>query len=125
MTLDSETLDEKLNAKIISEERYLTVQFLLSEDRDRYGKLIQELENNYSRGERFNQWPTSVSASYDLLQTFRHDPKFYMKSVHDGEAGFMFTTTSSNKFNDESGNCGGFQPAKNKYRTPFDINKVR
>ena len=110
---------------MISEERYLAVQFILSTDRERYGKLVQELENKYSRGKKINQWPISISDAYDLLQTFRYDPKFYMKSVHDGEAGLMFTTTSSNKFNDGSGNSSGNPRFKSKYKQPFDINKVK
>ena len=45
--------------------------FLLGSDRTRYGKLIEDLENDYLQGS--NNYPKTVIAAYNLLTNWKQD----------------------------------------------------
>jgi hypothetical protein len=65
-TLSQMTVAEKeALAPLESQERYLVMAFMLSADRARYGRLLEEMKNKYLKGT--NNWPTTVTGAYHLL----------------------------------------------------------
>ena len=63
---ESTSSDEK---KRLSRERALAIQFLRGAGRKRFGNLMIELENQFSRGT--DQYPPDVTAAYGMLVSYR------------------------------------------------------
>ena len=57
-------------AKLKAREEYLAVLLLTKSDPKRYGTLITDVENAYTRGQ--NGYPTTVSGAYDMLVNYRN-----------------------------------------------------
>lgn len=60
------------NAKLIdaeekseARERYLACAFLFGSDRNRYGRLLEDIENDYTQGR--DNYPKTVTAAYNLI----------------------------------------------------------
>jgi hypothetical protein len=66
-----EELTEEDEAEI--KERYHGVAFLLGSDRNRFGKLIEDLENEFLRGH--DNFPRSLTNAYHLLTNWKCDPR--------------------------------------------------
>ena len=62
--------DDKLEAKSKAREEYLAVLLLTKSDPKRYGTLVTDVENAYTRGQ--NGYPTMVSGAYDMLVNYRN-----------------------------------------------------
>jgi hypothetical protein len=75
ITLDAMTTVNKKDAK----QHYLAVAFLLGSNRKRHGKFIESLENDYSQG--VINYPKTVTAAYNLLTNWKHDPRNLVRSV--------------------------------------------
>jgi uncharacterized membrane protein YgcG len=75
---DMPTAVERDQARDRAKDQYLAIMFLMNSDRARYGSLIRDIENEYTRGS--DSYPTSLSAAYDYLVNYRgtartpHDP---------------------------------------------------
>jgi uncharacterized membrane protein YgcG len=75
---DMPTDVERDQARARAKDQYLAIMFLMNSDRARYGSLIRDVENEYTRGS--DSYPTSLSAAYDYLVNYRgavrtpHDP---------------------------------------------------
>jgi hypothetical protein len=48
--------------------------FLLGSDRARYGKLIEDLENDFLQGH--NNYPTTITAGYNLLTNWKQENRY-------------------------------------------------
>ena len=93
----TETQTKEVQAE--SRERYLAAAFLLSADRTRYGKLIEDMENDYLQGR--NNYPTTVTSAYHLITNWKQDPRNVMRSLgQGGNVGVSFTTTTEGTSND-------------------------
>ena len=53
-----------------AQERYLAMAFLLSSDRSRYRRLLEDLENDYLQGQ--DHWPKTLAAAFNLLTNWKH-----------------------------------------------------
>jgi hypothetical protein len=84
---DSLTAAEKRNLADDVEQRSLAVAFILCADRLRFGKLVEDMENNYLQGN--NKYPTTVSAAYHLLSNWKQDPRHGLREVGGGEISFV------------------------------------
>ena len=69
------------------EQRSLAVAFILCSDRLRFGKLIEDMENNYLQG--YNKYPTTVVAANHLLTNWKHDARLGTRDVNGGEILFV------------------------------------
>ena len=79
-------------------EQYLAVAFLLSANRTQYGKLIEDLENDYLQGR--NNYPTTVTSAYHLITNWKQDPRNIKQSLGQfGNVGVSFTTTTEGTSN--------------------------
>jgi hypothetical protein len=83
-----------------AKDQFLAVMFLVNSNRARYGSLVRDIENEYTRGS--DTYPTTLSAAYDYLMNYRVDKT---SNTHDpDESGLSYYTE------DESGRgegCGG------------------
>ena len=68
-------------------ERTLAVAFLLSADRMRFGKLVEDMENSYLQGN--NKYPTTIIDAHHLLANWKHDSCLGLKDVIGGEINFL------------------------------------
>jgi hypothetical protein len=85
------TRDQITAARKEAKEQYLAVAFLLSSDRNRYGKLIEDLENDYTQGGC--KYPVTMTESYNLLMHWKQDPKNVMRMVGATSDGVAFVTS--------------------------------
>ena len=68
-------------------ERSLATAFILSADRSRFGKLIEDMENNFLQG--INKYPITLAAAHHLLANWRHDACLALRDVVGGEISFV------------------------------------
>ena len=61
------TGESDTNAQAAIHQREVATYFILGADRNRFGKLQHDLQDNFTRGT--NQFPTTVTAAYNLLLT--------------------------------------------------------
>ena len=73
-TTDAETASKKREAKKEAEEAYMDMAFILGANRIKYGRLIEELENSYLKGNE-NKYPKTVTDAYNLLSNYKNDPR--------------------------------------------------
>jgi hypothetical protein len=66
MVADAPMPKERTHAKERAKDQYLAVMFLVNSDKKQYGALVQDIENEYTRGS--DTYPTSLSAAaYDYI----------------------------------------------------------
>ena len=51
--------------KAVTKDNYLAIAFILGADRNRYGKLVEDLENAFLQGR--NDYPDTLSGAFNLL----------------------------------------------------------
>jgi len=56
--------------------------------------LIQDLENDFVQGT--NKYPTTIVKAYDVLNLWRHNPSYLMKSLGGYADGILFVQTGRN-----------------------------
>ena len=64
--------------------RSIAMAFLLGCDRSRYGRLIEDLENNFLQGR--NHYPTTVAAAYNLLTNWKQERSGWRAPTAEGVA---------------------------------------
>ena len=62
---DNPTETERQQALDKCKDRYLAVMFLMNSDKNRYGGLVRDIKNEYTRGT--NSYPDTLNAAYDYL----------------------------------------------------------
>jgi hypothetical protein len=63
-------------AEEYTREKFLACAFILGWDRIRYGKLVEDLENEYTQ--RVDKFPKTVVDSYSLLLHWKQNPRNLM-----------------------------------------------
>ena len=79
-------------------ERQLAMGLILGADRQRFGKLIEDLENQHTQG--MKSFPQTVSEAFILLNNWKNSPRVMQR--HGTNEGVAFATTK----NDKSGRGG-------------------
>jgi hypothetical protein len=87
-----EELTEEDKAEI--QERYHAMAFLLGADRNRFGKLIEDLENEFLRGH--DDFPKTLTSAYHLLTNWKHDPRNTMRIMGPTNEGVSFVNEGTN-----------------------------
>ena len=88
-TASAADLDQAMQA---AREMYLASAFIMGADRSRFGKLIEDLENNYTMSS--NRWPTTMTNAYHLLVHWKQNPKNVFGAI-DHSDGVAFVTDGS------------------------------
>ena len=73
-TTDAKTALNKRKAKKEAKEAYMAMAFISGANRIKYGRLIEELENSYLKGNK-NEYPKTVTDAYNLLLNYKNDPR--------------------------------------------------
>ena len=69
-TVEADLQDDKINMiETTTREIYLACAFLINSDLRRYGRLIEELENEYTKGN--DNYPRNMVKSYQLLNEYK------------------------------------------------------
>ena len=84
--------------KAVTKDQYLGTAFILMSDRNRFGKLVEDLENAYLHGR--NDYPETLAAAYSLLIGWRQDPRNQLRAAGSND-GVTFATTGEG--DDEEG----------------------
>jgi hypothetical protein len=77
---------ERLAAQAQAKEKYLAVAFLSASDKSRYGKLLEYLENDFTKGTK--NYPKSLTSAYNLMVNYKnyHKPASRIYNDSDGVA---------------------------------------
>jgi hypothetical protein len=77
---------ERLAAQAQAKEKYLAVAFLNASDNSRYGKLLEDLENDFTKGT--NNYPKTLTSAYNLMVNYKnyHKPASRIYNDSDGVA---------------------------------------
>ena len=94
-------------------EAYLACAFLLGSDRNRYGKLLEDLENDFTQGS--DRYPKTVVDAYNLLMYWKQNPRNLVRILGGGNDGIAFANVDDDTANAnnaalttvESGGSGG------------------
>ncbi|KAL7559814.1 hypothetical protein ACA910_003978 [Epithemia clementina (nom. ined.)] len=82
---DNPTNAERTAAGVEARDWYLAFAFLAGADRTRYGRLLENLENDFLQGQ--DRYPKTVTAAYNLLVNWKQDPRNLIRMggpVNDG-----------------------------------------
>jgi hypothetical protein len=92
VTVGLATDQEKSDASTKAREKYEATVFLLNSDQTKYGRLIQELANDFNKGR--DEYPTTLTGAYELMlhddrhQDTQHQPPgnsgLAFTNIHDG-----------------------------------------
>jgi hypothetical protein len=77
-----------------AKEAYMACAFLLGSDRKRYGKLIEDLENDHVQ--RNDKYPKTLVEAYNLLIHWKQDPKHLMRVLGSSGDGLAFAHVGEN-----------------------------
>jgi hypothetical protein len=75
-------------AKKYAREQNLACAFMLGADRKRYGKLLENLENDYTQ--KNHRWPKTITDAYSLLIKWKQDPRNLLQVVGTSSDGIAF-----------------------------------
>ena len=81
---DGMTVAQMVEVQSAVTDRSTAMGFLLGCDRSRYGRLIEDLENDYLQGH--NNYPATVSEAYNLLTNWKQDRAGWRAPSADGVA---------------------------------------
>ena len=85
---DNATKEQVATALQESQERYLAVAFLLGADKARYGRLLENMENDYAQG--VDRYPRTVIAAYNTISSYKQDARYIMQINGSGNDGLAF-----------------------------------
>jgi len=69
--------------------RYLATAFLVGTDKNRYGLLVQDLENSFLQKQ--DRYPRTLVEAYQLICNWKHDPSHFLKNLNKANEGLAFT----------------------------------
>ena len=73
----------------------------MGSDRTRYGKLIEDLENEHTQG--VNKYPHTLTTAYSLLVHWKQNPKNLTRMLGSNNDGVAFTMTGDEENEKEEG----------------------
>jgi hypothetical protein len=83
------------DAEAFSRDAYLAIAFLLGADCNRYGALIEKLENDFIQGK--DKYPKTVVQAYHLITNYKNNPKNLLRAFGASNNGVAFTTFMEQK----------------------------
>jgi hypothetical protein len=98
---DMPTAAETTQARERAKDEFLAVMFIMNCDRRRYGTLVRDIENEFTRGT--NTYPTTLNTAYDYIVNFRGDGQ----GGSNPDEGVAFYTDDNNEASGRDGGRGG------------------
>ena len=113
-------IDEQKLVLAKTKETYLSLAILLQSDYDRYGLLIESLQNDYLQGT--DKYPSTTTETYTLLANYTQNPRNRLKIVGTAGDGVAFATVTNMETETDTTllNAGGY---KGKLKN-FDKSKI-
>jgi hypothetical protein len=105
LTCTTATQGELQDAEDAARERVLACAFLLGSDRARYGKLLEDLENDHTQG--VDNYPSTLQQAYTLLVHWKQDPRNVVRLVGGMSDGVAFTNVGAEGSQGGRGNGSG------------------
>jgi hypothetical protein len=108
----------------MAQELYLAAAFILGSDQNRCGKLLKDLENDYTRGQ--DNFPKTVTAAYSRLTNWKQNPRNVMRVTNSENDGVSFANVTDdepdaeNESNNNNNNNGRRAPR----REPNDASHI-
>jgi hypothetical protein len=87
------TQDQIWEAQTTAQEVYLAAAFILGSDRNRYGKLLDDLDNDYTQGQ--DNFPKTVTAAYSQLTNWKQNLRNIMRIVNTKNDGVSFANVTN------------------------------
>ena len=78
-----------------STDRYLAMCFMLGADKYRFGKLIEDFENQHTQG--MKAFPSTLSSAFGLINNWKNAPKLITKIIESDSDGIAFSQIDENK----------------------------
>ena len=88
MDANNPTEAEETHAQNAASEAFLAVDFLVKSDMKRFGSLLADLENSYTRG--VNGYPITLTSSFDMIVNYRDPSKYHAPTHNVNEDGLSF-----------------------------------
>jgi uncharacterized membrane protein YgcG len=107
---DMPTEGEREQARERAKDQFLAVMFLINSDRGRFGTLVRDVENEYTRGS--DTYPSTLSAAYDYLVNYRGGDSRGSHDPH--ESGLSYYTTGDDE--EEAGRGRGGRGGRGRGR---------
>ena len=82
LTVDTATPSEYQEAIEEARDKYLAAAFLHGVDVNRYGSLLETLENDYLRDDK-ECYPSDTNKSYELITNYKSDPRNISRRLED------------------------------------------
>jgi hypothetical protein len=98
VTRDTTTPPMVKAAEKNAREQYLACTFLLGSDRKQYGKLLENLENEFTQ--KTDKWPKTITDAYSLLLNWKQDPRNLLQIVGASSDGVAFTNIGERRESD-------------------------
>jgi hypothetical protein len=95
VTMTTATPDVLEAAKKYDKAQYLACTFLLGADRKIYGRLLENLENDFTQ--KTDRWLKTINNAYSLLVNWKQDPRNLMQVLWASSDGVAFTNVEQNK----------------------------
>ena len=86
------TADQIQAAKALGQQQFLACAFLLGANRKTYGKLVEDIENDYTQ--KVDKYPKSLINAYTLLTNWKMNPRNLIQALGTQAEGVAFTTTT-------------------------------
>ena len=94
--------NDKLAAtEAAARERVLAIGLLVGSDCSHYGKLLEDLENDFTQGR--DNYPTSLQQAYSLLVHWKQDPPNIVHLIGGANDGVAFTNVRSEASGNQMG----------------------
>ena len=77
---------------------FLALAFLMGSDRNRYGRLLEKLENDFTAGN--DNYPKTLTDAYNMLLEWKDDPRLLIRMA--GNDGISFATNAVDINEDET-----------------------
>ena len=88
------TLTQKENARLEAQEWYYGLAFLMGADRVRFGRYLEDLENDFTQG--VDRYPKSRVDAHHVLANWKQDPRNLVR-LTGGNDGVQFTNMALNE----------------------------
>jgi hypothetical protein len=95
MTRTTARASQLLAAERYTKEEYLACAFLMGADRHRYGKLLEDLENDFTQ--RRDNYPKTLVDAYNLLVHWKQDPRNLMRVLGTSSDGVAFANINTDE----------------------------
>ena len=96
ININDATDEEEESAELEGIQWYLALAFLMGSDWNRYGRLLEKLENDFTAGN--DNYPKTLTDAYNMLLEWKDDPRLLIRMA--GNDGISFATNTADANDD-------------------------